>query len=295
MTNKINSKYNILIWLGLIFSCFIRDSYVIYSEFSALVGANATTITIQVVLTLLINGLLGAAIIYFIAFIAHMIGARRYVSCISRFDFTSIVMIAMMGSNVLLGIVDLFSLLSPMVNYFTASFGYLVALVALLLVYFLVIVKKYNLNPVEKYNSFKLWFTFFVVFIGFSVITQDLAILVIADLGTAPEFSEIIGELLYMYGEELVIDSFTQAVSIASICVYVAVVIGFVVMVQVFKSKASKYRSPEGRSEYYKTHVNRPYQQRNDLNPFDEFNQSSSPNGNGNSSNDGNVFDEFDI
>ncbi len=295
MTNKINSKYNVLIWLGLIVSCLIRDAYIIYDDFMFLESYSATSIAINVVLTLLINGLLSAVIIYFIAFVAHSISARRYVQCISRFDFTSLVMIAITCSNVLLGIIDVFSLLSIEVNYFTASFGYLIEMTALLLVYFLVIVKRYNLNPVEKYNSFKLWFTFFVVFVGIVVIVQDFAILFISELGTTQELSELIGELLYAYGAELVIDEFTKAISIASICVYCAVVIGFVTMVQIFKKQASSYRSPEGRSAYYQTHDNRPYQQRQDLNPFDEFNQNGGKNDSNSNDSDGNVFDEFDI
>ncbi len=293
MTNKINSKYNVLFWLGLIFSCLIRNASGIYMEFSTMENPSPATIAVQVVLTLLLTGVLNAAITYFIAFIAHMIGARRYVGCISRYDFTSLVMIAVIASNVLLGIVDLFSLLGVPIGQFTASFGYLVTLAALLLVYFLVIVKKYNLNPVEKYNSFKLWFTFFLVYVGLAIVLEDFAKLIILDLGTMPEVSEMVGELLYMYGDVFVLNVYTQGIAIASICIYAVIVIAFVVLVQVFKKQASSYRSPEGRTHYNQTHQNRPYQQRTDLNPFEEFTKNSSSTDD--SSGDDKVFDEFDI
>jgi len=186
------------------------------------------------------------------------------------------------------GIIEIFSILEPDIYTVTSTvleFTFMTG--AMIALFFLVIVKQYRLNPVEKYNAFKMWSIVYMVVAGLLVLSQNSAIISILD---GSEFGNMVLQMLYEMGEYLNISEIQIGASIAVICIYFAYLIAVIVLGEILRKQSNKFRNPETRGEYYDKFDNRGYDMRNDADTV--FNDVDSHK---KKKEDEHVFDEFDL
>lgn len=290
--NKLNKKYYVWIWIGLFVASLVRNIYPIYNSALALAGAGRSMIAVNVLYFLFLFGIVPVAVCVICAWVMYAIAFRRYLRFISRNDFCHYVMAFTAVSFMLMGFIEAFAILEPNVYAFTNSlFGVTIQFGAMIALFFAVIVKKYNPNPVEKARSFRLWFVIYLVLLGLEVFSENG--LVIAAC-TQPLDNNVV-QILEESGYKLVVSELQMYVSIAAIILYVVDVIVVVVINVRFQNEARSYQNPETREEYMQKHSRRyGYDVRDDVHDTygDEFENTQNKNA---SKDKENVFDEFDI
>lgn len=299
MQNKIEKKYYVWIWLGLIFATFVRNIFPIYSEINNMLGEASKLATLQGVLSIVFSyGLIPAVVTFVLALILYYITARRHANYISRNDFCYWVMIFTAVPRVIAGIIESFAILNVNVYVFGSTVLDALLLPASYLTMFLwIFAKKYKLNPVEKRNSFSVLSTVYMVFYGIGVLGANLAIVA---LGTDKELASEVAEYLRQFGYIVnTISSPLQTISSAiAICVFIAYLIAVIVIGILFRKKSEEFRNEDTRDAYFEKHPNSyGYDRRDDVSDtFDEFERKHvHKKDDSDKSDDGNVFDEFDI
>ena len=287
MTNgKLNKKYAPIIWIVLLLACFMRNAYMIYLDV-----INAEIDGIAGVLFMALRFVLGygavpMAIVFLCAFVVWQIGSMRYVRCISRNDFCYLVMATVAGVKLFVGIIEIFAILNPDIASVTSTVLEFTLLTgAMLALYFLVIVRWYKFNPVEKYNAFKLWSIVYMVVAGITVLSQNISILSLAE-GSA--LSLLFWQIYASLGGNITLNMVQIGASIAAMCIYFAYLIAVIVLGEVLRHRANKFRNPETRAELYEGFDNRSYTLRSDAESvFGGMDNTTN--------NDEHVFDEFDL
>lgn len=299
MQNKIEKKYYVWIWLGLIFATFVRNIFPIYSEINNMLGEASKLATLQGVLSIVFSyGLIPAVVTFVLALILYYITARRHANYISRNDFCYWVMIFTAVPRAIAGIIESFAILNANVYVFGSTVLDALLLPASYLTMFLwIFAKKYKLNPVEKRNSFSVLSTVYTVFYGIGVLGTNLAIVA---LGTDKELASEVAEYLRQFGYIVnTISSPLQTISSAiAICVFIAYLIAVIVIGILFKKKSEEFRNEDTRDAYFEKHPNSyGYDRRDDVSDtFDEFERKHvHKKDDSDKSDGGNVFDEFDI
>lgn len=298
--SKLNAKYHIWIWVGLVFASFIRNIYAIYFGFTNLESGSASALTINILYTLFVDGIIPAFLCYLCASIVYSFGFRRYVRAISRNDFIYITMIFTAAARVLIGIIEAFAILDARVFTFTSSvLDVTILSAAMFLMYFLVFVPKYKLNPVEKYNSFSSWSMWYLLGLGILNVLPNFTVIMLSD--GSQTSSQLLQILQEYYGITLLTDPLQLAACITAVCVYFAIVVAVIVISQVMRKKAADYKDPEKREQFF---------QQNKPNYFTDYDSvyGDPTVGNNqtppqrpmegevqNGGKDENVFDEFDI
>lgn len=299
MQNKIEKKYYVWIWLGLIFATFVRNIFPIYSEINNMLGEASKLATLQGVLSIVFSyGLIPAVVTFVLALILYYITARRHANYISRNDFCYWVMIFTAVPRAFAGIIESFAILNANVYVFGSTVLDALLLPASYLTMFLwIFAKKYKLNPVEKRNSFSVLSTVYMVFYGIGVLGTNLAIVA---LGTDKELASEVAEYLRQFGYIVnTISSPLQTISSAiAICVFIAYLIAVIVIGILFRKKSEEFRNEDTRDAYFEKHPNSyGYDRRDDVSDtFDEFERKHvHKKDDSDKSDGGNVFDEFDI
>lgn len=299
MQNKIEKKYYVWIWLGLIFATFVRNIFPIYSEINNMLGEASKIATLQGVLSIVFSyGLIPAVVTFVLALILYYITARRHANYISRNDFCYWVMIFTAVPRAIAGIIESFAILNANVYVFGSTVLDALLLPASYLTMFLwIFAKKYKLNPVEKRNSFSVLSTVYMVFYGIGVLGTNLAIVA---LGTDKELASEVAEYLRQFGYIVnTISSPLQTISSAiAICVFIAYLIAVIVIGILFRKKSEEFRNEDTRDAYFEKHPNSyGYDRRDDVSDtFDEFERKHvHKKDDSDKSDGGNVFDEFDI
>lgn len=299
MQNKIEKKYYVWIWLGLIFATFVRNIFPIYSEINNMLGEASKLATLQGVLSIVFSyGLIPAVVTFVLALILYYITARRHANYISRNDFCYWVMIFTAVPRAIAGIIESFAILNANVYVFGSTVLDALLLPASYLTMFLwIFAKKYKLNPVEKRNSFAVLSTVYMVFYGIGVLGANLAIVA---LGTDKELASEVAEYLRQFGYIVnTISSPLQTISSAiAICVFIAYLIAVIVIGILFRKKSEEFRNEDTRDAYFEKHPNSyGYDRRDDVSDtFDEFERKHvHKKDDSDKSDGGNVFDEFDI
>lgn len=299
MQNKIDKKYVVWIWLGLIFASFVRNVYNIYSDIAGVVGESAAKIALKVFYIILDYGIIETAVTYLVAFVAYIIMARRHANYLSRADFCYWVMIFASAEKLLAGIIDAFSLLSPTMHIVTSTILDVTLLPCAMLIMYLLIAKIYKFNPVEKYNSFSILSLIALVLWGLSVFSSNLTIVSIASGG---EFSrELILTLNELGYDVSSLQSDPQVYSsITAMVVYGCYLIADIVITMIFKKQAGEYQGEDTREDFFTRHPSNdsPYQSRDDVYAtFGNFdaNDNHYNDDNDDDNNNDTVFDEFDI
>lgn len=299
MQNKIEKKYYVWIWLGLIFATFVRNIFPIYSEINNMLGEASKLATLQGVLSIVFSyGLIPAVVTFVLALILYYITARRHANYISRNDFCYWVMIFTAVPRAIAGIIESFAILNANVYVFGSTVLDALLLPASYLTMFLwIFAKKYKLNPVEKRNSFSVLSTVYMVFYGIGVLGTNLAIVA---LGTDKELASEVAEYLRQFGYIVnTISSPLQTISSAiAICVFIAYLIAVIVIGILFRKKSEEFRNEDTRDAYFEKHPNSyVYDRRDDVSDtFDEFERKHvHKKDDSDKSDGGNVFDEFDI
>ncbi len=299
MQNKIEKKYYVWIWLGLIFATFVRNIFPIYSEINNMLGEASKLATLQGVLSIVFSyGLIPAVVTFVLALILYYITARRHANYISRNDFCYWVMIFTAVPRAIAGIIESFAILSTNVYVFGSTVLDALLLPASYLTMFLwIFAKKYKLNPVEKRNSFSVLSTVYMVFYGIGVLGTNLAIVA---LGTDKELASEVAEYLRQFGYIVnTISSPLQTISSAiAICVFIAYLIAVIVIGILFRKKSEEFRNEDTRDAYFEKHPSSyGYDRRDDVSDtFDEFERKHvHKKDDSDKSDGGNVFDEFDI
>lgn len=299
MQNKIEKKYYVWIWLGLIFATFVRNIFPIYSEINNMLGEASKLATLQGVLSIVFSyGLIPAVVTFVLALILYYITARRHANYISRNDFCYWVMIFTAVPRAIAGIIESFAILNANVYVFGSTVLDALLLPASYLTMFLwIFAKKYKLNPVEKRNSFSVLSTVYMVFYGIGVLGANLAIVA---LGTDKELASEVAEYLRQFGYIVnTISSPLQTISSAiAICVFIAYLIAVIVIGILFRKKSEEFRNEDTRDAYFEKHPSSyGYDRRDDVSDtFDEFERKHvHKKDDSDKSDGGNVFDEFDI
>ncbi len=284
---KLNKKYAPLIWIALLLACFMRNAYAMYmTVVSSEISGSMLTVLLIILRFVFEYGALPLAIVAVGALIVWYIGSARYVRSISRSDFCYIVMATVAAEKFLVGIIEIFAILAPDLQTVTSSvldFALLTA--AFLAVYFLVIVKWYRFNPVEKYNAFKMWFMIYMIVAGVAVVGGNISVLALMD---GSQISYMLYQMLITTGTVLYLGPVQMGASIAAIAIYFAYLIAVIVIGEVLRSRANKFRNPETRGEYYESFDNRGYTLREDA-------DSVFGGENKHKKDDEHVFDEFDL
>lgn len=294
MTNgKLNRKYYPIIWVGLLIACFVSNAYAIYTRVQASPPQSSIGTFLLILRYFFTYGAVPTAVTVLCAFVVWHIGAFRYVRYVPRTDFCYLVMAGVAVSKFAVGIIDVFSILEPTLHIVTSQLLHFTVLTAVLFaLYFFVIAKQYNFNPVEKYNSFKMWSIVYMTVLGLSVLSTSVATLAAVDGGDA---SFIIWMIMDELEYTVEISDLQVGVSIASMCIYAVYLIGDIVLAEMMRKKAEQFRNPETRGDYYDKFENRSYKLREDADKvFDGSQQSVGGQPEGKKS-DENVFDEFDI
>ncbi len=295
MTNKIDRKYYVWIWLGLLFASFASNVYPIYLSVLELIGTGASRLSLatSILLDVFSYGVVPMGVTFLFALVTWYICVRRHVNYISRADFCYWVMIFVAGVKLLGGLIDCFAILEPNVYVVTSTLYTVTVLpAAMLTMYFCVFKRLYKLNPVERANSFSMYSIVFMVVLGLAVFSENLTIVSLsANSQLTQEVVAYLRELGYA------VNSLTAPIqvysSIAAICVYVAYLVADIVVASRFKKQAREYRSSDTREDYLRKHPedqrNFAYEQRNDTaDTFAEFEKEHTKKKE-------NVFDEFDI
>lgn len=302
MQNKIDKKYYVWIWLGLIFATFVRNVFPIYSQINGMLAEASRLSTLSGVFSIVFSyGLIPAAVTFLLALILYYITARRHVNYIGRNDFCYWVMIFTAVPRVIVGIVESFAILNPNVYVFTSTVLDALMLPASYLTMFLwIFAKKYKLNPVEKRNSFATLSTIYMIFYGIGVLGENLTIVALgADKELASELADYLSQLGYIVDT---ISTPLQTVSSAiAICVFAAYLVAVIVLAILFRKKSDEFRNEDTRDAYFEKHpVGYGYERRDDVgDTFDEFERKhvhkKDDSDDDHKSGGGNVFDEFDI
>ena len=302
MQNKIDKKYYVWIWLGLIFATFVRNVFPIYSQINGMLAEASRLSTLSGVFSIVFSyGLIPAAVTFLLALILYYITARRHVNYISRNDFCYWVMIFTAVPRVIEGIVESFAILNPSVYVFTSTVLDALLLPASYLTMFLwIFANKYKLNPVEKRNSFATLSTIYMIFYGIGVLGENLTIVALgADKELASELADYLSQLGYIVDT---ISTPLQTVSSAiAICVFAAYLVAVIVLAILFRKKSDAFRNEDTRDAYFEKHlVGYGYERRDDVgDTFDEFERKhvhkKDDSDDDHKSGGGNVFDEFDI
>ena len=302
MQNKIDKKYYVWIWLGLIFATFVRNVFPIYSQINGMLAEASRLSTLIGVFSIVFSyGLIPAAVTFLLALILYYITARRHVNYIGRNDFCYWVMIFTAVPRVIVGIVESFAILNPNVYVFTSTVLDALLLPASYLTMFLwIFAKKYKLNPVEKRNSFATLSTIYMIFYGIGVLGENLTIVALgADKELASELADYLSQLGYIVGT---ISTPLQTVSSAiAICVFAAYLVAVIVLAILFRKKSDEFRNEDTRDAYFEKHpAGYGYERRDDVgDTFDEFERKhvhkEDDSDDDHKSGGGNVFDEFDI
>lgn len=303
MQNKIDKKYYVWIWLGLVFACFVRNVFSIYGDISAMIEGHyvAAAVLSNVISMLISYGLAPTLVTFVLALITYYIGARRHSNYVSRNDFCYWVMIFTIAPHVLIGIVECFAILNLNV-YLVTSIVLEAVLYPLsyLLMFIFIFAKRYNFNPVEKSNSFSILSTVYMVLYGIGTLGGNVSIMSYGSNQDA--YNEIMQEFSQMFGTDLtmqVSDAMMICSSIA-VCVFFAYLVTVIVLGVHYKKEANEFRSEDTRDRYYQAHpdFNRAYQHRDDVSDtFEEFEKAHVHNADSCDDDDDNdnVFDEFDI
>lgn len=292
MQNKIDKKYYVWIWLGLIFACVVRNIYGIYCDIYDM--ASAVAITRSEILSSVMNGIIEYAlvpvvIVFVLALIMYYIAARRHSNYISRNDFCYWIMLFAIGPKLLTGIVECFAILDPTV-YFVSSvvLESMLSALAYLLMFIFIFARKYNLNPVEKRNSFSILSTVYMVVYGINAFYYAMI-----GLG-GDDIRDLLVELGVTITEQMA-DVFAICSTVA-VCIYIGYLVAVIVLNAQYRKLANEFRDEDTRENYYHTHPNtdKGYHQRDDVfDTFEEFEKEHTASSDDDSN--GNVFDEFDI
>lgn len=231
MRDKVNRKYTSLIYGFLFFACLLRNACSIYFEYSNLENIKVTTIVLNILFTILEDGVLPAAIIYVISTIIFSIGVRKYVRYMTRFDFNIQVALVISCIYSLMGIVNFFSILNPIVNVVVSAIESTLVFVALILYYFLVIKKKYNFNPVENSNAFRVWFSALLVLQLIELAIGDGLLLLLNNSA----------QVIAQY-PEFALSPLEEIMMLVDIGLYLGHVITIIVLVFLLRSKCEDYR-----------------------------------------------------
>ena len=301
--NRIDKKYYPFIWIGLIVASIVGNIYPIYHNFASLESLTRGMVTLEVIRTLFSEGLIPAAVVFFLAFIVYAVSARRTPCAIPRNDFIYFIMLFTMVSRLICGLIEAFCIIAPNMYVITSAVLWVVQLAAYALMFFLVFDKHYKMNPVEKYNSYRIWASIYLVVLGVAVVFENAIYLLVFENA---ELVELLNDALQDIGIVLERSSLQIAASAIALSLYLVSVVVAVVLGERMKKEMNMYRDPETREQYFATHPNAPYDMRDDVDStYTDFGFDAGQNRNSddnpddkhddNNSSSGNVFDEFDI
>ncbi len=285
--NKLNSKFYLPIWLGLIFATVVCNFTNIYFTSSSLIAEGASLsrldIAVSVIEMLFSDVIVPSLLTVLCAFIVYRIGFSRFVRCVSRNDFVYWVMLFISASRLLMGFVYAFAIIN--INVYYCTTGFLSTLcngAAMMIMFFVVFKRLYRFNPTEEYNAFRTWATWFMIGGGIEAIIGNGAVLILLDNPSL--LSELFGIDIAASGTVL------TAGCVTGMAIYLAYLIAIIVIGETLKKKSRSFLDPATRGDYYDSHSSAPYSLRSDAQ--DVFGQVD---GDAPDSSDDNVFDEFDI
>lgn len=248
MANRINKKYFLFAWIALIFACFVENVFDIYQVALSLKGSGSVQILLFILEILAFDGVVPTVIVWVCTLIVWRIGFSRYVRFMSVKDFSTLAMFSVAAVKLLTGIIDAFAILNGNVAIVTDTVLYPLLLTgALFAMYFLVLAPRYSLNPVEKFNSFKVWFTVYFAVYGLLTVFGNAFTIALCD-GSADSMDIV--QLLNSMGYVVNTTSVQKGSSIAALIIYFLYLIAFIVVIEVYRKKVKIYRNGNANADY---------------------------------------------
>lgn len=232
MKSKVNPKYIPVIFAGLFFSYLFRGVYSMYVSFSSLEDLRAANIALQAIYALFEYGAIPGLLCYFIASIIYSIGFRRGARSMTRQDFIAQVCLVVLSVNVFTGLIDIFSILAPLTNIIINTAEPFILVLAFTLYFLLVMVKKHEMNPIERFLSFRAYFMWLMILQAVELALSDGIYFLIAGSGLE-------AQLAAEYG--IVITRLTEILAIADVSIFFFMLIGILILLYVIKAKAAEY------------------------------------------------------
>ncbi len=282
--NKLDKKWYSLIWCALIFASLIRNSFGIYSGY---VGQAFTAgeITLSIIMDIFFSGLLPAVVCYFCGIVLYGMLWRRGIVLMSRNDFAYWAMVFTAGARLIIGMVEVFSVLTPEIYPYTMSFFEELFLSLALYLMGLVFFKSYyNLNYRQIYNAYNVLCPVYLFFQGLNTLFPAGFILI---LKFNPAIANKLSDAMELYmGVKLSgVDVHLFVASIVAIVLFAILIAISVGLSFYLKKKAELCPAENNERSDNKNSIN------DDFNPFDEFSENKTQD----SKDDDKVFDEFDI
>jgi len=264
MENKIARKYEPLIFVFLVIAYLLRYSYSIYCDFANMVDANTTTFVVNIFYAIFEEGIIPAAIAFFLPSIFYSVGFRRRIRCISRTDFVAYSMILTAIIEAVLGLFGIFSIIVSDMELYISMLEPTLFVIAFMLFYFLFIVKKYNFNPLEKCNAFKIWFSCLIVWQGIEVLLGEGILLFLSTR------TNIILQLGSEYAYLFLLTDLQKILAIVEISLYFVFILVYFILTYSLKAKCEGYQNDEPRQEYTFRPVDNPFEEQKKDNNDDD-------------------------
>ncbi len=277
ITSKIDRKWFIWIWIALIFASLFRNAYPIYVAIDSLETPSGAEVALNVVYSLFLEGLLPAFLCYLCASVMYSMTARRRIVFSSSTDFIYITMGFTAAARTVMGFIEIFSVLNPVVYTYTSQLLDVTVLSAALLIMYFAVLKPKYLNPVTAFASFSIYMPVYVALQGVNTLLPAVSVFILKSANALPQ--EYIDLLEQQYGMSIEVSQDMIAAAIAAIVVYVVLLAACILLMEVLRKKAKEYTPPAAP----------PPPRYQDVNPFD-FAENPDM-----ADKDDNVFDEFDI
>lgn len=296
--NRIDKKWYALIWFALIFACFIQNAYAIYYGVAELESTAANKITLLIIEDICFDGLIPALICYICASLMYSMAWARGMRFSSRNDFLYIVMIFTAGAKAVIGLINIFSVLAPVVNvYVSMVITMIVYAVSYYAMYFAVLKPKYMHIKVCA-RTFSFFGSIYMTVLGVFTLLPAVGVFILHSGAFLPEQYF---ELFENTAVRMLMTKEMFGASVASVVVYALLVIATIIAGALLNKQAKKAPETEDTRIPFGVYPGAggggsfSGDRRADGAEGSPFEETSRPGEVSNGTDDDNVFDEFDI
>lgn len=290
---RISPKWHSAIWALLVVASLFRNVSGIASDVVTSIPKGAVEVIVNVFVDVLFTGALPALLCFLCASVLFSMSARRgYLYC-HRDDFIYIVMIFTAGARLVIGIVECFSFVQPVVAIYTSFTADVLVLTAAMFAMYFAVLKPRFMNDRTASDLFNLYGGIYFLVQGlFTIVPCATYLSVYGDSARSAELREILSGLGYEF--TVAESAHFRSACIAGLVIFGIMLVAYIVLAILLREKAKKYVPP---AEPPKN--DNPFGG-NDGNPFDDnggngggntFGGDAPSDGGGN----GKVFEEFDL
>ena len=222
----------------LVFASLLRHITSIVLTFSQTSEMNVYEILLNVIVEIMFSGMIPAALCYLCALIFHAISMRAgYMYCL-RNDFIYLTMLFTAGARIIIGIVESFSFLTPVVLDYTSFFIEETVLTAALFAMYFGVLRPRFMNARTAYAVFNIYAGVYFFFQGLNTVVP-CAVYLLMGSGT-PVGEQFLSVLQTLTATPIEISVHVKAACIVGLCIFAAWLIATVVLSFVLRAAAKK-------------------------------------------------------